>query len=89
MQLLGVYQGIPYRRRGPWYANVLPDRILIFQLPIERQCQTEAEVRSLVRKVVVHEVGHYFGLSDEELLRLQAETEHAPEAHEADRAGSL
>ena len=75
MQLLGVYQGIPYKRRGPWYGNVMPDRILIFQVPIERQCRTEDEVRTLVRKVVIHEVGHYFGLSDTELFKLQAEAD--------------
>lgn len=75
LSLLGVYQGIPYKRRGPWYGNVMPDRILIFQRPIENQCRTEAEVRSLVRKVVIHEVGHYFGLSDAELLKLQAEAD--------------
>jgi len=73
--LLGVYQGIPYNRRGPWYGNVMPDRILVFQRPIERQCRTDDEVRALVRKVVIHEFGHYFGLSDAELLRLQAEAD--------------
>ncbi len=71
--LLGVYQGIPYNRRGPWYRNVMPDRIIIFQRPIELRCRTEDEIRSLVREVVIHEVGHYFGLSDAELYRLQAE----------------
>ncbi len=75
MGLLGVYQGIPYKRRGPWYGNVMPDRIIIFQQPIERQCGDDREVRTLVRKVVIHEVGHYFGLSDPELYRLQAEAD--------------
>jgi len=80
--LLGVYQGVPYARRGPWYGNVLPDRILIFQKPIELQARTAAEIRKLVRQVVIHEVGHYFGLTDEELRRLEAE------ADEAEAAGS-
>lgn len=71
MGLLGVYQGVPYKRRGPWYGNVMPDRIIIFQRPIEAQCSTESQVRSLVREVVIHEVGHYFGLSEAELRRLQ------------------
>ncbi len=74
-ELLGVYQGIPYKRRGPWYGNVMHDRILIFQHPIESQCRTDEEIRSLVRKVVIHEIGHYFGLSDPELYRLQAEAD--------------
>jgi len=71
--LLGVYQGVPYKQRGPWYGNVLPDRILIFQKPIELQARTAAEIRKLVRQVVIHEVGHYFGLSDDELRLLEAE----------------
>ncbi len=82
--LLGVYQGVPYKQRGPWYGNVLPDRILIFQKPIERIARTAAEIRKLVRQVVIHEVGHYFGLSDDELRRLEAEANRA----EAKAAGS-
>lgn len=76
-QLLGVYQGVPYTRRNQWYGNVLPDRILIFQKPIERLCRTRADVRRLVRRVVIHEVGHYFGLSDPELQKLEAEADKA------------
>jgi predicted Zn-dependent protease with MMP-like domain len=82
--LLGVYQGVPYKQRGPWYGNVLPDRILIFQKPIEREARTAAEIRKLVRRVVIHEVGHYFGLSDDELRRLEAEADKA----ESKAAGS-
>jgi predicted Zn-dependent protease with MMP-like domain len=78
--LLGLYQGVPYAGRGPWYGNVLPDRILIFQKPIERLARTEAEARKLVRRVVIHEVGHYFGLSDDELRRLEAEADQAEAA---------
>ena len=48
-ELLGVYQGVPYKQRGPWYGNVLPDRIIIFQKPIELQARTAAQVRKLVR----------------------------------------
>jgi predicted Zn-dependent protease with MMP-like domain len=75
--LLGLYQGVPFAGRGPWYGNVLPDRILIFQKPIERQARTAAEIRRLVRSVVIHEVGHYFGFSDPELRRLEAEADRA------------
>jgi len=73
--LLGLYQGVPYAGRGPWYGSVLPDRILIFQKPIERLARSAAEARKLVRRVVIHEVGHYFGLSDDELRRLEAEAD--------------
>ncbi|MEN9979820.1 MAG: metallopeptidase family protein [candidate division WOR-3 bacterium] len=71
--ILGVYQGIPYNRRGPFYGNVLPDTIVIFQQPIEARCRNEQEIRELVRRVTIHEIGHYFGLSDEELYRLERE----------------
>ncbi|MEO0053774.1 MAG: metallopeptidase family protein [candidate division WOR-3 bacterium] len=71
--ILGVYQGIPYNRRGPFYGNVLPDTIVIFQQPIEARCRNEQEIRELVRRVTIHEIGHYFGLSDEELYRLARE----------------
>jgi predicted Zn-dependent protease with MMP-like domain len=76
-QLLGVYQGVPYTKRNQWYANVMPDRILIFQKPIESLCRTRAGIRRLVRRVVIHEVGHYFGLSDAELHKLEAEGDAA------------
>lgn len=75
--LLGVYQGVPYTQRNHWYANVLPDRILIFQRPIERLSRNKEEARTLVRRVVIHEVGHYFGLTDEELYRLEREAQDA------------
>ncbi|MEO0079881.1 MAG: metallopeptidase family protein [candidate division WOR-3 bacterium] len=80
--ILGIYQGVPYNRRGPWYGNVLPDRIVIFQLPIEHQCRSDEEIRNLVRRVVIHEIGHYFGLSDGELHRLEEEAKKTagPEA---------
>lgn len=71
--ILGLYQGVPFNRRGPFYGNVLPDTILIFQQPIEARCRNEQEIRELVRRVTIHEIGHYFGLSDEELYRLEME----------------
>ena len=77
--LLGVYSGVPYPKRNSWYGNVLPDRILIFQKPIERLCRTPEDVRRLVRRVVIHEIGHYFGLTDEELYKLERESNVAPE----------
>lgn len=85
--LLGVYQGVPFNRRGPWYGNVLPDRILIFQKPIERLGRTSDEIRRLVRRVVIHEVGHYFGLSDDELHRLEREAPEIPDKHAGPKMG--
>uniref|UniRef100_A0A7V3PSM3 Metallopeptidase family protein n=1 Tax=candidate division WOR-3 bacterium TaxID=2052148 RepID=A0A7V3PSM3_UNCW3 len=71
--ILGIYQGIPYNQRGPFYGNVLPDTIIIFQAPIEAIARTESEIKELVRRVTIHEIGHYFGFSDEELYRLEKE----------------
>lgn len=65
--LLGLYQGIPYGERESNYSMVLPDRITIFRQPILSICRTEAEAREEVRLTVLHEVGHYFGLGDDEL----------------------
>ena len=70
-ELLGLYQGVPLDRRGFFYGNVLPDKITLFQFPIESRCRTIDEVEQEVREVVIHEVGHYFGLSDERLKELE------------------
>jgi len=70
-QLLGLYQGIPLDRRGFYYGNVLPDKITLFQIPIESMCKTQEEIEEKVREVVIHEVGHYFGLNDKRLRELE------------------
>jgi len=70
-ELLGLYQGIPLDRRGFYYGNVLPDKITLFQIPIESMCQTKEEIKEKVKEVVIHEVGHYFGLGDERLRELE------------------
>ena len=72
-ELLGLYQGVPYDRRGFYYGNVLPDKITLFQNPIESICQTKEEVKEKIKEVVIHEVGHYFGLDDEKLRELEKE----------------
>jgi predicted Zn-dependent protease with MMP-like domain len=65
--LFGLYQGIPLTER-PWgYGNVLPDRITIFQGPIEDVSETEDEVVTEIGETLIHEVGHFFGLSEEEI----------------------
>jgi predicted Zn-dependent protease with MMP-like domain len=68
--LLGLYQGIPLTERGFSYGNVLPDRITIFQKPIEAMCRTRDEIKQTVKDTVVHEVGHYFGLDDDQIEEL-------------------
>ena len=71
LELLGLYQGIPLDRRGFYYGNVLPDKITLFQIPIESICQTREEIEEKVKEVVMHEVGHYFGLDDDRLRELE------------------
>ena len=73
LELLGLYQGIPLDRRGFYYGNVLPDKITLFQIPIESICQTREEIEEKVKEVVIHEVGHYFGLDDEKLREIEEE----------------
>ena len=65
--LLGLYQGIPYGERQTSYGMVLPDRITIYRQPILAVCRSEAEAREEIRLTVLHEIGHYFGLGDDEL----------------------
>jgi predicted Zn-dependent protease with MMP-like domain len=68
--LLGLYQGIPLTSRTTGYGGVLPDRITIYRLAICAECHTEDEVVNEVRRTVVHEVGHHFGISDARLDEL-------------------
>ena len=68
--LLGLYQGIPLTSRTTQYAGVLPDRITIYRLAICAICQTPDEVVAQVRRTVIHEVAHHFGISDERLAEL-------------------
>jgi predicted Zn-dependent protease with MMP-like domain len=68
--LLGLYEGIPLTSRTSQYAGVLPDRITIYQQAICAICRTEAEVADQVRRTVIHEIGHYFGIDDTRLREL-------------------
>lgn len=71
--LLGLYHGVPYTRRGIWYRNVMPDKIIIFKKPIELRCRNKEEIKESVRRVVVHEIGHYFGLREADLRKIERE----------------
>jgi predicted Zn-dependent protease with MMP-like domain len=70
--LMGLYEGVPLTKRTSRYGQVLPDRITIYQGPIEACCRNAEEVRLRVRQVVMHELGHHFGISDERLRELGA-----------------
>jgi predicted Zn-dependent protease with MMP-like domain len=65
--LLGLYVGVPKTHRGFTYGEIVPDKILIFQGPIERVCRTPAQVREQVRRTVLHEIGHHFGMDEDQL----------------------
>ena len=65
--LFGLYEGVALPERGSDYANALPDRILIFRLPLLEACETRRELRREIRLTVIHELGHYFGLEEKEL----------------------
>ena len=67
--LLGLYQGVPWGSRGPYYAGVLPDKITIYRGPIERMSGGDSErLKSHVRRTVFHEIAHHFGISDQRLV---------------------
>jgi predicted Zn-dependent protease with MMP-like domain len=68
--LLGLYQGVPLNERGGAFGNVLPDKISIYYRPLMRLCRTPEQLRRQVRKTVIHEIGHFFGLDDREIRQL-------------------
>jgi predicted Zn-dependent protease with MMP-like domain len=70
--LLGVYRGVPLTRRGAGYNMALPDSIVIFRQPLQRIARDADDLYERVRRVVVHEVAHYFGISDERLREIDA-----------------
>jgi predicted Zn-dependent protease with MMP-like domain len=73
--LYGLYRGIDLTRRDSGYGNVLPDSVTIYQGPIEEDCVDEEEMADLVRETVIHEIGHYFGLDDETMHRIEDDEE--------------
>ena len=69
--LFGLYQGTPLTQRGWDHGNTLPDRISIYQGPIEEACADDDEVRDCIAETVIHEFGHYFGLSEAEIEEIE------------------
>lgn len=68
--LFGLYEGVPLTRRTSHYGMVLPDKITIFREPIESRCRSDEQVRYVVRRTVLHELAHHFGISDQRLREL-------------------
>jgi predicted Zn-dependent protease with MMP-like domain len=71
--LFGLYQGVPLTEREWNFGNVLPDRIVIYQRPIEAEARSSAEMEEIVMDTVMHEIGHYFGFDDASLYAIEDE----------------
>ena len=69
--LYGLYQGTPLPERTWAFGNSLPDRITLFQRAIEDDCEDADDVRAVIGETLIHEVGHYFGLSEEEIEEIE------------------
>jgi predicted Zn-dependent protease with MMP-like domain len=69
--LLGLYQGIPLTERTWGYGNALPDRVLIFQGPHERAAEDEDDLVVAIGETLIHEIGHYFGMSEEQIEEIE------------------
>ena len=69
--LYGLYQGTPLTERAWDYGNTLPDRILIFQGPHERDASDEDDLVCSIAETLIHEIGHYFGLSEDEIEEIE------------------
>jgi predicted Zn-dependent protease with MMP-like domain len=69
--LLGLYEGVPQTKRGKHYGLVPPDKITIFQEPIEARCRHDPEINAEIQRVVKHEIAHHFGISDRRLQQIE------------------
>jgi predicted Zn-dependent protease with MMP-like domain len=75
--LFGLYQGIPLTERSWDYGNTLPDRILLFQGPHEREAEDDDDLVISVGETLIHEIGHYFGMSEDEIQEIEDRYWHA------------
>lgn len=73
VQLFGLYQGVPLTKRAGSLIS-MPDRITLFRGPITRSYDTPEEIRKQIRSTVLHEIGHYFGLSEDQLRKINKNT---------------
>lgn len=76
--LLGLYEGIPHTKRTVGYSMVLPDKITIFQKPIEAKCSSEEEIMKEIQRVVRHEIAHHFGIDDHRLREIERSKQKWP-----------
>jgi predicted Zn-dependent protease with MMP-like domain len=83
--LFGLYQGTPLTERSWDFGNALPDRIVLYQGPIEDAGETDDDVVATIGETLIHEVGHYFGLSEAELEEIEARYWRAQDRPPGDR----
>jgi predicted Zn-dependent protease with MMP-like domain len=69
--LFGLYQGTPLTERGWGHGNVLPDRILLFQGPHEREAEDADDLVGVIGETLIHEIGHYFGLDEDQIQDIE------------------
>ena len=69
--LLGLYEGVPVSKRGIWYGSspVVPDKITLYKKNIEESIRSGEEIREKIREVLIHEIGHHFGMDEDEIRR--------------------
>ncbi|MGE3177227.1 MAG: metallopeptidase family protein [Vicinamibacterales bacterium] len=82
--LFGLYQGTPLTERRWDYGNTLPDRILLFQGPHEREAEDYEDLIVSIAETLIHEIGHYFGMSEEEIAEVEDRYWHADGRHDDD-----
>ena len=70
--LLGLYEGVPQVKRGAGYSAVLPDKITIFQKPIEEDARSEEDLKEIVKNTVWHEIAHHFGMNEARVRQAEA-----------------
>lgn len=69
--ILGLYEGVPKTKRGSSYGMVLPDKITVFQKPIERISSNKKEIEKIVKRVVWHEIAHHFGMDETQVQKVE------------------
>ncbi len=76
--LFGLYHGVPQADRGVHYMNVLPDKITIFQRPIEKAARDSEEIKEIVKNTVWHEIAHHFGMDEAQVRQAEAKRQKPP-----------